>query len=282
MKKIPRVAAVHDMSGIGRCSLTVILPVLSVMGAQCCPLQTAYLSAHTAFPASDRSAFCDMTETMEKTIGHWAELDVCFDAVYSGFLGSEEQIGLLHSCMDTFRRPETLLLIDPVMGDHGKVYRTYTREMCRKMSELAEGADLITPNLTEASILLGESFAQAPATKAGFEDWLARLSLGGRRSVVLTGVSLSPGQVGAACLSRRSGEIFFAMDREEPGQFSGTGDLFAAVLLGALLRGEALQKASALAVSFVSRCARHTLELGTPLLDGVAFEDLLTELGEAK
>lgn len=278
MKKIPRVAAVHDMSGVGRCSLTVILPVLSVMGAQCCPLQTAYLSAHTAFPPSARSAFCDMTDTMEKTIGHWAELDMRFEAVYSGFLGSEEQIGLLQTCMDTFRRPETLLLVDPVMGDHGKVYRTYTRQMCRRMSKLAEEADLITPNLTEAALLLGDSFEQAPVTKAGFEDWLVRLSLGGRRSVVLTGVSLTPGRVGAACLSREDGEISFAMDREEPGQFSGTGDLFAAVLLGGLLRGETLPRASALAVSFVSRCARHTLELGTPLLDGVAFEDLLPEL----
>lgn len=278
MNKIPRVAAAHDMSGLGRCSLTVILPVLSVMGAQCCPLQTAYLSAHTAFPVSSEAAFCDLTGAMRQTIRYWAELGTEFDAIYSGFLGSAEQISILEECIDTFRTKKTLVLVDPVMGDHGTIYRTYTPEMCRRMCRLAKKADLITPNLTEAAILLGEEYENAPRDEAAYRDWLTRLSLQGGRSVVITGASLKPGMVGAASLCRETGEITFAMDREEEGEFSGTGDLFAAVLLGTLLRGEKLPDAAARAVRFVRHCAVHTLELGTPLLDGVQFENLLNEL----
>jgi len=276
--KTPRVAAVHDMSGLGRCSLAVILPVLSVMGAQCCPMQTAYLSAHTAFPVFEKAAFCDLTGAMAQTIRHWAELGVRFDAIYSGFLGSAEQIALLRTSIATFREKDTIVLVDPVMGDHGRVYRTYTPEMCRRMVDLAAVADLITPNMTEAAILLGEDFANAPRDEAGYRDWLVRLSLDARRSVVMTGVSLSPGLVGAASFCREDCGVAFSMDREEQGQFSGTGDLFAAVLLGSLLRGERLQDATARAVSFVRSCVAHTLSLETPILEGVYFESRLKEL----
>ena len=202
MNLTPRVAAVHDMSGLGRCSLTVALPVLSAMGAQCCPLPTAVLSAHTAFPASHLATFLDLTAEMERMLLHWRKLHVSFDAIYSGFLGSEQQIGILHRLLSEFRRKETLVLVDPVMGDHGKVYRTYTPEMCRLMGELAAGADLITPNLTEAAILLGEDYSSVPTGQAGMERWLTRLSLEGRRSVVITGVSFAPARSALPWLGR--------------------------------------------------------------------------------
>lgn len=209
---------------------------------------------------------------------HWRKLHVSFDAIYSGFLGSERQIGILHRLLSEFRRKETLVLVDPVMGDHGKVYRTYTPEMCRLMGELAAGADLITPNLTEAAILLGEDYSSVPTGQAGMERWLTRLSLEGRRSVVITGVSFAPGTVGAGCFDRGSGKIRFAMARQEHGEFSGTGDLFASVLLGASLRGETLADATARAVDFIQKCVSRTLAAGTPVLDGVQFEPLLKEL----
>ena len=278
MNLTPRVAAVHDMSGLGRCSLTVALPVLSAMGAQCCPLPTAVLSAHTAFPASHLATFLDLTDEMERMLLHWRKLHVSFDAIYSGFLGSERQIGILHRLLSEFRRKETLVLVDPVMGDHGKVYRTYTPEMCRLMGELAAGADLITPNLTEAAILLGEDYSSVPTGQAGMERWLTRLSLEGRRSVVITGVSFAHGPGGAGCFDRGSGKIRFAMARQEHGEFSGTGDLFASVLLGASLRGETLADATARAVDFIQKCVSRTLAAGTPVLDGVQFEPLLKEL----
>ena len=254
MKRAPRIAAIQDLSGFGRCSTTVVLPVLSAMGSQCCPMLTAYLSAHTAFPPNPHAVFLDLTAQLEETAEHWAQLGVEFDAIYSGFLGSAGQIAQIEGFFRRFRRPGTLVLVDPVMGDHGRPYRTYTPEMCGRMRELAAG---------------------------GLRAWLERLSMDGRRSVVITGVSLRPGTTGAACFDRDTGGIHFAMAHQEPAHFSGTGDLFASVLLGALLRGEPLAAAAQRAASFVQHCAAYTLALGTPVLEGVQFEPLLGELMSA-
>ena len=277
MKRPARVAAIHDMSGFGRCSLTVVLPVLAAMGAQCCPLPTAFLSAQTAFPKSDRAVFLDMTDQLARTGRHWQELSVGFDAIYSGFLGSETQIGLLGEFIRTFRKEDTLVLVDPVMGDWGRPYRTYTNDLCRRMGELAEYADVITPNLTEAAILLDEEYDPDP-DEAKVRDWLDRLSLGGRRSVVITGIRPKAGQVGAACLKRRDGSVSFPSADYVQGEYSGTGDLFSSVMLGALLRGEDLHGATKLAVDFVRKCAALTNELGGDKREGVMFERLLSDL----
>ena len=280
MTPAPRIAAIQDISGFGCCSMTVVLPVLAAMGGQCCPMPTAYLSAHTAFPPSDKATFLDMTSLMEGTMDHWAELGVRFDAIYSGFLGSADQIGLLEELCRRFRGEKTLVLVDPVMGDHGKPYRTYTPAMCARMGELAAQADVITPNLTEAALLLGEPYEAVPGDEAGMRRWLERLSLEGRRSVVLTGVTFAPGRVGAGCLDRADGSMCFPMAEEVPAHFPGTGDLFASVVLGALLRGGSLADAAGRAVEFVQRCAARTLALGTPPLEGVQFEPLLGELAQ--
>lgn len=271
----PRAAVAQDLSGFSHCSLTVVLPVLAAMGVQCCPLLTAYLSTHTGFPPSQHAVFLDMTDQMVSTAAHWAELDVPFDAVYSGFLGSAAQIDCLEQFIDTFRRPGTLVLVDPVMADHGRIYRSYTPELCRRMVDLAARADCITPNLTEAAILLGEAYENRPTDEAGIRRWLDRLSLDGRRSVLLTGVSLEEGKLGAACLDRTDGAVHFAMAPREPGQFGGTGDLFTSVVLGALLRGEHLFPAADRAADFTARAVRRTLALGTPPPYGVSFEPLL-------
>ena len=277
-KSAPHVAAIHDLSGMGRCSLGIVLPVLSALGCWCSPLPTAYLSSSTIFPPSDKFVFRDLTGEMAGSTEHWKELDTRFDAVYSGFVGSAEQIGVLGRFIQTFRGPETLVMVDPVMGDWGKRYRTYTERMCEEMCELAALADVITPNLTEAAILLGEDYAAAPRDEAGLRRWLERLSLEGHRSVILTGVHPGPGLVGAGCFDRETGEVAFAAAHEEPAQFPGTGDLFASVALGSLLAGKPLGKATSLAVEFVGRCARRTLELGTPIPEGVQYEGLLGEL----
>lgn len=274
----PHVAAVHDLSGIGRCSLGVVAPVLSAMGCWCSALPTAYLSANTIFPPSEHFVFRDLTCEMEGSLDHWAELGMGFDALYSGFVGSEAQIGVVADFFRRFRGEDTLLLVDPVMGDWGKPYRTYTPAMCEKMKELALLADVITPNLTEAAILLGERYEDAPGTEEGLRSWLERLSLEGKRSVILTGVHGGKDQVGAACLDRDTGDFSLLTAHEEPAQFPGTGDLFASVALGALLRGKTLEGAAALAVDFVAHCVRYTLDIGTPIEQGVQFESLLREL----
>ena len=278
MQAAAHVAVIQDISGFGRCSMSVALPVLAAMGVQCCPLPTAYLSAHTAFPHQEKTAFLDMSGEMEGTMGHWKALGVELEAIYTGFLGSEDQIGLIGRFARAFRSAGTLVLVDPVMGDHGKPYRTYTPAMCARMRELAARADVITPNLTEAALLLDEPYSRVPTERAGMSAWLERLSLDGRRSVAITGVSLTPGQVGAGCLDRESGGIEFVMSGQEPGQYPGTGDLFASVLLGGLLRGESLAAAAGRAVEFVRACVARTLAVGTPVLEGVEFEPLLGEL----
>lgn len=275
-----KVAAIHDISGYGRCSLTVALPTLAVMGVQCCPMPTAYLSAHTAFPPSKVATFLDMTGQMAGTANHWQELGVSFDAIYSGFLGSAEQIDLLRTFIMKFRQPQGIVLVDPVMGDEGMPYRTYTPEMCRRMGALAAEADIITPNLTEGAILLGEDYERRPTTEAGAVEWLERLSLEGRRSVILTGLSFSSGLVGAGCLDRDHGTPQFFMSQREVGQFPGTGDLFASVALGTLLGGESLGTATQRAVDFVHRCVAYTCAVEASPLEGVAFEPLLRELCE--
>jgi len=274
----PHVAAIHDLSGMGRCSLAVVLPVLSAMGCWCSALPTAYLSASTIFPPSDRFVFRDLTGEMEGSAAHWAELGTGFDAIYSGFVGSERQLDVVAGFLHTFRRKGTLVLVDPVMGDWGRTYRTYTPGMCRKMCALALEADVITPNLTEAAILLEEDYGTVPQSEAGLRSWLERLSLEGRRSVILTGIHPKPGLVGAGCFDRETGEVSFSAAHEEPAQFPGTGDLFASVALGELLRGKSLEAATARAVAFVGECARHTLALGTPIPEGVQFEGLLSRL----
>ena len=181
----PCVAAIHDMSGFGRCSLTVAIPVLAAMGVQCCPLPTAFLSTHTG--GFENFTFLDMTDEMPKVAAHWKSLGLRFQAVYSGFLGSERQIGIVEDFIRDFRTPDSVVVVDPVMGDHGDVYQTYTPAMCAGMARLAEQADVITPNLTEAALLLGIPYAALPAGEDGCREIVERLSLGGRRSVVLTG-----------------------------------------------------------------------------------------------
>lgn len=269
-----RIIAVHDISGYGRCSLGVVLPVLAAMGTRACPLPTAYLSAHTAFPASDKAVFWDLTDALEPSLAHWDELKGQFNGFYSGFLGSVRQIGLLRNYLAAHTRPDFLIFIDPVMGDHGAPYRTYTPEMCGEMASLAALADVITPNLTEAALLLGEEYDPCPSWEKA-QEWLARLSLDGRRSVVLTGLSSAQNRLGAGCWSRSTAQASLFEAPLAPGHFAGSGDLFASILLGRLLSGGSLEDGTETAVSFVSRAAHYTLAQGDDPTEGVSFEPLL-------
>lgn len=269
----PRVAAIHDMSGFGRCSLTVAIPVLSAMGVQCCPLPTAFLSTHTG--GFTGFTFLAMTEEMPKVAAHWQELDLRFHAIYSGFLASERQIGIVSDFIRTFRRSDTLVVIDPVMGDDGKAYQTYTSALCSGMTHLAELADVITPNLTEAAFLLGRPYDQLPQEEAGLQELVRELGLHGRRSVVLTGVSLSPGKTGAMCFDAKTSRTETVQVDMIAHPLLGTGDIFASVLTGALVRGDTLFSAAAQAADFVRACAVHTAAQDLPLREGVDFEPML-------
>ena len=269
----PRVAAIHDMSGFGRCSLTVAIPILSAMGLQCCPLPTAFLSTHTG--GFEGFTFLDMTDELPQVAAHWKSLGLDFRAVYSGFLGSERQITIVEDFLRKFRGPDTVAVIDPVMGDHGAVYQTYTPAMCAGMTRLAELADVITPNLTEAALLLGIPYRELPTGEAGCREIVERLSRNGRRSVVLTGASTAPELTGAMCFDARTGRTEAVQTRRVPQEFHGTGDVFASVLTGALVQGASLPNAARQAVDFVRACAERTAKAGIPMREGVEFEPLL-------
>ena len=268
----PRVTAIHDLSGFGRCSLTVALPILSAMGVQCCPLPTAFLSTHTG--GFEGFTFLDMTGEMTKAASHWKSLGLRFDAVYSGFLGSGRQISVVEDFIRDFRGGG-VVVVDPVMGDGGAVYRTYTPEMCAGMARLAERADVITPNLTEAALLLGIPYEELPGGADGCRAIVERLSLEGRRSVVLTGTVLEPGSTGAMCFDASTGRTEAVQTRRVEQDFHGTGDVFSSVLTGALVQGKSLIEAAWAAAEFVRACAERTAAQGLPMREGVDFEPLL-------
>ena len=216
-----------------------------------------------------------MTDEMPKVSAHWKSLGLQFDAVYSGFLGSERQIGIVEDFIRDFRGPGTVVVVDPVMGDHDQVYQTYTPAMCAGMAHLAEQADVITPNLTEAALLLGVPYEELDTGAEGCRAIAERLSLDGRRSVVLTGASAGPGRTGAMCFDARTGRTEAVQTARVPQEFHGTGDVFASVLTGALVRGRSLTDAAAEAVEFVRACAERTAQIGLPMREGVDFEPLL-------
>ena len=274
----PRVAAIHDLSGFGRCSLTVALPVLSAMGIQCCPLPTAFLSTHTG--GFEGFTFLDMTEEMPRVARHWESLGLRFDAVYSGFLAGRRQIGIVADFIRTFRTPETRVVVDPVMGDDGSIYQTYTPELCAGMAELTELADVITPNLTEAALLLDWDYASlfrpdGRQDPARLRQAVEELSRKGTRSVVLTGVSEAPGRTGALCYDAPTGSLETIQTDFVAHPLLGTGDIFASVLTGGLVRGKSLPAAARQAAEFIRACAERTVAEDLPLREGVDFEPLL-------
>ena len=275
MNHTPRVAAIHDLSGLGRCSLTVALPVLSVMGSQCAPLPTAVLSSQTGGVTG--YTFLDMTDQMGPIAAHWKAVDARFDAVYTGFLGSEKQIALVEEFLDNFVGADTCVLIDPVMGDDGAAYDTYGEGLIAGMRHLAGRAHIITPNFTEAAFLLG---LPADALKTGTispEEAVKQLSLEGRRSVVLTGYRRGE-NTGSLCLDAKTGKITVTENPCVELSFPGTGDLFASVLCGGLMQERTLADSAALAENFVHDCIVRTAERGLPRFHGVDFEPLLGKL----
>lgn len=280
--RLPRVAALHDLSCFGRCALTVVLPTLAAMGIQPIPLPTALLSTHTG--GFTDLYFDDLTPEMEKITAHWRSIGLDFDAIYVGFLGSAVQIEVVERFIGEFRG-DAPVLIDPVMGDDGVLYSTYTTEMVARVRALCAHADLITPNLTEACLLLDRPYRDTTAmTAAEAAAWADELLTGlralGARAVVLTG--LPHGNV--IRVAGAVGDARFTVSHARiPAGYPGTGDLFASVLLGRLLEAgtldiDSLREAADSAAIFTARAIAITLEAGTPVRDGVLFEKLLCEL----
>ena len=279
-----KIAAVNDFTGFGRCSLSVALPVISVMGVQCCPLPTAILSNHTGFP----SFFIDdYTGKMPAFIQEWRKLGLTFSGIYTGFLGSPEQAEIVRGFIEAFRIPGndgraedasnaddtggTVVLVDPAMGDYGKFYSTCGPEMAEQMRGLVELADIITPNITEACLLTGTPYKERWTFREldRLTDLLHEL---GPQKVVITGIPLRT-YLGNYC--SEAGEKHMYRTLKIGNSRSGTGDIFAAVLAADAVNGVDFRKSVHKASRFVKSCIERSIEREIPLTDGVCFEELL-------
>ena len=270
-----QVLAIHDLSCVGRCSLTVALPVLSAAGLHVSVLPTALLSTHTGEFTGYTNL--DLTQEMAKIYAHFQTLPLRFDGLYSGFLGSWEQLALVEDVFAHYRRADTLLLVDPVMADHGKLYATYTETLARDMGRLCRQADVIVPNLTEAAILLEASYREQPSFPQVEAMLRALHKRYGCRQAVITGI-LRDGLLGAAAYDAQRDCVFFHGQPPMDHVFYGTGDVLASTLLAGLMRGRSLSQATTLAVDFTYQSMLHTLDNGLPLRYGVAFEQALPML----
>lgn len=267
-----KIALVNDYTGFGRCSVAVQLPIISHLGVQCCPLPTAVLSNHTMF---DSFSIQDFTAHMEEYIAEWRKLDLRFASICTGFLGSADQIAIVDGFIREFAGAGTTVVVDPVMGDYGRPYATYTPDMCARMGELAARADIMTPNLTEACILAGEPY-RADASLEDVAALAERLSEAGPTRVVITG-NVRDGQVVNVGFQRGEGSFTVATP-QCGGDRSGTGDVFAAIIAADAVNGIAFRASVERAAAFVGRCIERSAEMGIPVTDGVAFEEVIREL----
>lgn len=272
---IPRVAAVHDLCGYGKCSLGVAIPVLSAAGCDVCPVPTGLFSSHTAFPGWYMH---DTTDMLDDYLAAWKNIGVHIDAVYSGFLGAPEQVDRIRDLYAAY--PDALRVVDPVMADHGKVYPTYTPELCDAMSELACGADILTPNLTEAAIILGEAWQGTDLADGEAARIIDALVAKGAKNVVLKGIQ----REGETCIRNFVGGIDCPLTEVHneylPYMLHGTGDLYASCLLAAVMAGRSLTEAVAFAGEFVHDAMIVSAQQPAFEDRGVSFEPLLGKVCE--
>ncbi|MCR5468227.1 MAG: pyridoxamine kinase [Lachnospiraceae bacterium] len=267
-----KIALINDISGFGRCSVAVQQPVISMLKVQCCPIPTAIFSNHTGFKNFYN---LDFTKHMESYIAMWKELDLRFNGICTGFLGSAKQIKIVSDFITDFKSGNTLVIVDPVMGDYGKPYPTYTREMCEHMSKLVEHADIVTPNLTEACIL-----AKLPYkdhwTKKELLKLAEAVSALGPEKVVITGIPQKT-FVCNYCYEKGLEPKILKTHRVGTSR-SGTGDIFTAIIAADAVNGVDFQTSVKKASLFVKKCIMRSIELEIPLTDGVAFEEILYKL----
>lgn len=265
-----KIAVINDLSGYGRCSLTVAIPILSALKVQCCPVPTSILSNHTGFSTW---FFDDYTDKMPQYLEQWKKLSLTFDGIFSGFLGSEKQIELVIQMIDDFRTPETKVIIDPIMGDNGKTYQTYTPFMCSRMKDLVRYGDIVTPNLTEACILTGREYRKEGIKRKELAEMAEEIMSFGPENVVITGVR--EGAYVTNVVAERGGEPFFLRTLKVGTERPGTGDVFSAIVAGEAVRGISLKTAVKTAAGFVKKCILKSDLLSVPVENGVCFEEML-------
>ena len=277
-KPIQRVAAIHDLSGFGRVSLAVVIPILSTMGIQVCSLPTAVLSTHTG--GFKNFKFIDLTEHMRGYIAHWKEIGIDFDCIYSGFLGSAQQIEIISDFIRDFAREDTLVVVDPVMGDGGKLYPSMNQKMVSEMRKYIKKADLITPNYTEVLFLLDEP-ANQEVNDELIKSYIKRLVDLGPKTVIITSVPTRKGSKSISSViayNHDDGRFWKVKCDYIPVYFPGTGDVFTSVIVGSLLQGDSLPIALDRAVQFITTAIRASYGHNYPQRNGIMLERVLGNL----
>ena len=270
-----RIAAIHDISCVGRCSLTVALPILSAAGIETSIIPTAVLSTHTG--GFSGYTYLDLTDEIVPVKRHWKSLGLKFDAIYTGFLGSFEQLNIVSDLFDDFSSPDNTIIVDPVMGDAGRLYDVFDSSFAQGMKKLCKKADLILPNMTEACFLTGIEYKDGPYDVSYIEKIINELAVVTDANIVLTGAHFDEENLGAAVFDRKTNKIEYAMNKKIDGFFHGTGDVFASGLIGAYLNGFKLLDATKIAEEFTVSGIEITKKAQTDVRYGVAFEKCIPE-----
>lgn len=268
-----KIAIINDISGFGRCSVTVALPIISYLGVQCCPVPTAILSNHMGYPNYYMDNY---TDRMETYLENWQKLGLQFDGIATGFLGSAEQIAIVKRFIRTFSRKDTLVIVDPVMGDHGRLYSTYTEELCVQMRELIGLADITTPNLTEACRIADVPYREGSWRRKELYAMAERIAALGPSRVVITGIP--QGGFIANYVYEQGEEPQIIRTHRTGAERSGTGDVFSSIIAADGVNGVPFHKSIRKASGFVKKCILRSEEQNVPKTDGVCFEELLYRL----
>ena len=269
-----RVLTIQDISCLGKCSLTIALPVISALGAETVILPTAVLSTHTMF----KNFTCkDLSDQIEPIAAHWKSEDITFDAIYTGYLGTVEQIDQVRSLIRMFRDEKTTVVIDPVMADNGKLYPAFDMDYVKKNAELCAAADIIVPNITEAALMTGIAYREEYDADY-IRELLAGLNELGAGISVLTGVSLEAGKTGVMGYDRKTGEYFVYQNRRIDASYHGTGDLFSSTAVGEILKGKDWRDAMRIAADYTAHTIEVTLQNPDKPWYGVDFEATIPEL----
>lgn len=277
---VKKVAAIHDLSGFGRSSLTSIIPILSSMKVQVCPVPTAVLSSHTG--GFEGYSFLDLTDYMEQHIAHWKSLNLEFDCIYSGFLGSPKQMKIVADFIDFFGHKNNLTVVDPVLGDNGKLYGTMNNEMVEEMKKLISKADIITPNFTEVTFLLNKPYKKE-ISEAEVKEWLVELANMGPKIVIATSVpdenSHKADRKTNVIAYDKENDVFWKVScKYIPASYPGTGDAYTSVVIGSLLQGDSLPIAIERGVQFITQCILASYGFKYPNREGVLLERMLDVL----
>lgn len=267
-----KIAVINDFSGFGRCSIAVALPIISTLKIQCCPLPTSIFSNHTGF---DSFFFDDYTDKMPLYINEWKKLGLHFDGITSGFLGSKKQIEIVTQFFKDFKTKENIIIVDPVMGDYGKIYATYTKEMCEEMKKLVQYADIITPNITELCILTDTPY-QEKWKISELEKMTEELAEKGPEKIVVTGI-VQKEFIANFCYEKGKSPKILRCHRVGT-QRSGTGDVFSSIIAADAVNQVPFDKSVKKASNFIKKCILKSIEMDIPVTDGVCFEELLQTL----